>query len=82
MNSGLVLELDEFLKVIEARNRPPREVLDEYERKYGAQVRARSSDFSARSKNADTVIAQCIADGPKSVAEIHVIVNYLMAMEG
>jgi hypothetical protein len=79
-DSLLISDLYQFIKISEATDRSWDEVLSEYEKHYGAQVRQESAEFSARSKNADSRLAYCIEDGPQNLAEIKMFYKYLRAM--
>jgi len=81
-NSALVHKIAQYLKVSDIGYKSEDQVLAGFETSYGKQVRDRNWKFSqANPENVDTKIARCIKEGPQTVAELHIILDYLIATE-
>lgn len=81
-NSALVHNIAQFLRVADVGNKTTQQILSDFAKHYGNEVRVRNAEFSLRhSENVDAAIDRAIREGPQNVAELHIILDYLIAME-
>jgi len=81
-NSALVHNIAQFLRVADVGNKTTQQILSDFAKHYGNEVLTRNADFSLKHpKNIDVAIDRAIREGPQNVAELHIILDYLIAME-